>query len=275
MSLACASVRGTSPEESRPPRGRRLAARVRLAVLSDIHGNLPALEAVLTVLRDERVEEFVCLGDVVPGPQSTETLAHIRGLGCPVVMGNWDAWLLDGFPHAEGDPMRRFIEQGEWWARELSAEDRAFVRTFVPRVALDLDGFPILCFHGSPAVYDEMILATTPHEELLGMLDGCEHQLLLAGHTHVQMARVIDGQLVVNPGSVGLPFRGVPFGELQRISPWAEYALIEIKNGRLSVDLRRAHYDVEELLRCVIASGAPHATWWAETWVPTGTPRKS
>ena len=98
---------------------------------------------------------------------------------------------------------------------------------------------------------------------------------MLAGHTHVQMARMIGGRLVVNPGSVGLPFRGLPVGELQVISPWAAYALIEIEKGRISVDLRRAHHDVEELLRHVIASGAPHATWWAETWVPTGTTRTS
>jgi predicted phosphodiesterase len=190
-------------------------------------------------------------------------------------MGNWDAWMLDGFPRAQDDPMRRFVEQGEWWAGKVSAEDRAFVRRFVPRLELDLDGFPTLCFHGSPASYDEMILATTPHDELLGILDGFGHQLMLAGHTHVQLARMIEGRLVVNPGSVGLPFRGVPFGELQLISPWAEYALIEIKNRRLSVDLRRVHYDVEEMLRLVIGSGAPHATWWTETWVPTGATRDS
>jgi len=235
---------------------------VRLAVLSDIHGNFPALEAVLADLRDEHVEEFVCLGDVVLGPQPTETLGRVRALGCPVVMGNWDAWMLEGFPRAQDDPMRRFVEQSEWWARKVSTEDRAFVQTFVPRVELNLDGCPILCFHGSPASYEEMILATTPHEELLGMLNGFEHQLMLGGHTHVQLARMVEGRLVVNPGSVGLPFRGVPFGELQLISPWAEYALVDIENGRLSVGLRRAHYDVEEMLRLVIASGVPHATWW-------------
>ena len=248
---------------------------MRLAVLSDIHGNLPALEAVLADLREERVEEFVCLGDVVLGPEPTETLDRVRGLGCPVVMGNWDAWLLDGFPVARGEPMSRFIAQGEWWANEISAEDRAFVRTFVPRLELQLDGFPILCFHGSPDSYDEMILATTPHDELLGMLAGFEHELMLAGHTHVQLVRTIEGRLVVNPGSVGLPFRGVPYGEPQLISPWAEYALIEIENGRLSVDLRRTHYDVDEMLRRVIASGAPHATWWAGRWRTDATRKSS
>ena len=80
--------------------------------------------------------------------------------------------------------------------------------------------------------YDDTILATTPHNELLGMLEGFDHPLMLAGHTHVQLARVVDGRLVVNPGSVGLPFRGLPDGALQLISPWAEYALMRIEDSR-------------------------------------------
>jgi putative phosphoesterase len=239
---------------------------VLLAVLSDIHGNLPALEAVLAELERERVDELVCLGDVAVGPQPVETLARVRTLGCVVVMGNWDAWVLDGFPPLRGDPWRRFIEQGKWWAGKLSAEDRACVRTFVPRIELRLDGVAVLCFHGSPRSYDEMILATTPHDELLRMLAGFDQPLMLAGHTHVQLARLVEGTLVVNPGSVGLPFRGIPIGELQRISPWAEYALVRVEDGRLSIDLRRTSYDVEDMLQRTIESGAPHAEWWAETW---------
>ena len=243
------------------------APDVRLAVLSDIHGNLPALEAVLAELARERVDEVVCLGDVALGPQPAETVARVRGLGCAVVMGNWDAWVLDGFPAAHEDPWKRFVEQGEWWARKLSAEDRAFLRTFVPRIQLGVDGVQVLGFHGSPLSYDHMILATTPHNELLGMLEGFDHPLMLAGHTHVQLARVINGTLVVNPGSVGLPFRGLPDGELQLISPWAEYALLRIEDSRISVELRRTSYDVDGMLQHTIESGAPHAAWWAETWV--------
>lgn len=238
-----------------------------LSVTSDIHGNLPALDAVLAELENENVDQLVCLGDVALGPQPAETLARVRALGCPVVMGNWDAWALEGFPGAQGDPWSRFIEQGEWWARKLSSEDRAFIRTFVPRVELALEGVPVLCFHGSPSSYDEMILATTPHEEVLRMLAGLHQPLMLAGHTHVQLARVVDGTLVVNPGSVGLPFRGLPLGELQAISPWAEHALVRIEDGRLSVDLRRTDYDVDGMLRRTIDSGVPHAAWWAETWL--------
>jgi putative phosphoesterase len=238
-----------------------------LAVISDIHGNLPALEAVLAELEQEQLDEIVCLGDVALGPQTAETVARVRELGCAVVMGNWDAWVLDGFPRAQGDPWRRFIEQGEWWAQTLSAEDCAFMRTFAPRIELELDGVQVLCFHGSPGSNEEMVLATTPHDELLRMFAGFDHPLMLGGHTHVQLTRVVEGTLVINPGSVGLPFRGLPVGELQLISPWAEYALVRIEERRISVDLRRTSYDVEGMLRPTIDSGVPHAVWWADTWV--------
>ena len=238
-----------------------------LAVLSDIHGNLSALDAVLAELEGASVDEVVCLGDVVLGPEPAGTAARLRGLGCRVVMGNWDAWVVEGFPETQTDPWRRFVEQGEWWARQLSAVDQEFVRSFVPRVELDLDDVAVLCFHGSPGSYDEMILATTPHDELLRMIAGFEQPLMLAGHTHVQLVRVVEGRLVVNPGSVGLPFRGIPLGELQLISPWAEYALVRIEDMRISVDLRRVSYDVDEMLRRTIESGAPHAEWWAGTWL--------
>ena len=181
-------------------------------------------------------------------------------------MGNWDVWAVEGFPPAPADPMQKFIEQGEWWARMLSDEDRAFIRAFAPRIELELAGTPVLCFHGSPASHDEVILATTPHDELRRMLAGFDHPVMLGGHTHVQLARVIEGTLFVNPGSVGLPFRGVQPGEFQFISPWAEYALVGIKKGQVSVDLRRTSYDVEGMLKRVIDSGVPHAAWWAKMW---------
>ena len=239
---------------------------VLLAVISDIHGNLPALEAVLGELEQDRPDELVCLGDVALGPWPAETLARVRALECTVVRGNWDGWLVDGFPPAPDERMQRFIEQGEWWARMLSAEDREFVATFAPRTELELEGVRMLCFHGSPASYDEVILATTPHEELLATFAGFDHSLLLGGHTHAQLTRVVEGRLLVNPGSVGLPFRGFPLGGPQPISPWAEYGLVRLERGRFSVELRRTSYDVEAMLRHVIDSGVPHADWWADAW---------
>jgi putative phosphoesterase len=233
---------------------------VRLALISDIHGNLPALEAVLTEIEGEDVDEIICLGDVAVGPQPGETLDRVRELGCPVVLGNWDAYFIHGFPSHESEIGMRLVEMGEWWADQLSAEQRAFIETFVD--TLERPG--LFAFHGSPRSYEDFIYATTPDAELAQMLDGARAPMLAGGHTHFAMVRHFDGALFVNPGSVGLPFAKQE--AVMRISPWAEYAIVDAEEGRLSVDLRRTPFDVESLLELIRTSGTPHADWWAGLW---------
>jgi predicted phosphodiesterase len=233
---------------------------VRLALLSDIHGNLPALEAVLEEVERENVDEILCLGDVAVGPQPRETLDRVRDLGCPVVLGNWDAYFIHGFPSHQSEIGRQLVEMGEWWAGHLSPPDRAFIETFVD----ELRRPGLVAFHGSPRSYEDFIYATTPDAELSRMLDGTRAPMMAGGHTHFAMVRHFDGALVVNPGSVGLPFAKQE--EVMRISPWAEYAIVDSDTGRLSVDLRRTDFDVDSLLELIRTSGMPHADWWAGLW---------
>jgi len=233
---------------------------MRFALISDIHGNLPALEAVLDEIEGERVDEILCLGDVAVGPQPGETLDRVRELGCPVVLGNWDAYFIRGFPEHETEIGQKLVEMGEWWADQLSAEQRAYIDTFVD----ELTRPGLAAFHGSPRSYEDFIYATTPDSELSKMLNGAREPLLAGGHTHFAMVRHFDGSLLVNPGSVGLPFAKQE--QVMRISPWAEYALVDWDYGRLSVELRRTDFDVESLLDLIRSSGMPHADWWAGLW---------
>jgi len=238
---------------------------MRVGLISDIHGNRPALDAVLAELEREGVDRYVCLGDVAVGPQPEEALAGIRELGCPVVMGNWDAAFLNGMPEMKDEVGRMLVETAEWWASKLSTEERDFMKSFLPTLELDLDGQKALCFHGSPNPYDHWIFATTPDEELRPMLDGFNQPVLIGGHTHLQMLRRYEDSVLVNPGSVGLPFREW-WPRPIRISPWAEYGVIQGDNGRLSLDLRRTAYDVDAFLELSLTSGMPHAEWWADCW---------
>ena len=238
---------------------------MRVGLISDIHGNRPALDAVLAELAREDVDQIVCLGDVAVGPQPAEAIEGIRELGCPVVMGNWDACFLEGMPEVHDEVGRKLVETGEWWAQFLSPEDRDFMRTFQPTIELDLDGQGALCFHGSPHSYDDWIFATTPDEQLRAMLDGHEEPVLVGGHTHLQLIRRFEKSVLVNPGSVGLPFvewwpRPV------RIAPWAEYGILGSSDGKLEIELRRTTFDVEAFLRLSRTSGMPHADWWADCW---------
>lgn len=239
---------------------------MRLGLIADIHGNLPALEAVLDELEREELDEVICLGDVAVGPQPVETLERLRNLGCPVVLGNWDAYFVSGFPPQATEMFQMLVEMGEWWAAQLSPVHRDYIQSFVQSLERRLpDGKRMVLFHGSPRSFEDFIFATTPEDELEQMLDGDYAPLMAGGHTHFAMLRRHREGLLVNPGSVGLPFAAR--ASLMRISPWAEYGIVEAEDGHLSVDLRRTAFDVEGLLRLIRRSGMPHAGWWADLWL--------
>lgn len=241
---------------------------MRIAFISDIHGNSLALEAVLRELEHESFDRLICLGDVAVGPQPREVIERVRALDCPVVMGNWDAAFLDGMPRVEDgdDVARKLVEIGAWWAGALTDDDRAFMAGFQARLEVELpDGGRMLCFHGSPQSYNDWIFAQTPDDDVLRMFGPHGAPIMVGGHTHLQMVRRLPEMLMVNPGSVGLSFRQWWPHDV-RIAPWAEYGLLGFDDGRVKIDLRRTRYDVDALLDFAMSSGMPHAEWWRQSW---------
>jgi predicted phosphodiesterase len=100
---------------------------------------------------------------------------------------------------------------------------------------------------------------------MLGHLDA---PIVCVGHTHVQMVRRLPLTMIVNPGSVGLPFLEWPFAAA-RVCPWAEYGILDYENdGSVNIQLRRTPYDVDALIAYTMASGVPHAKWWTDCWEP-------
>ncbi len=236
----------------------------RIGLFGDIHGNLPALEAVLNEL-DGETDALVCLGDLAAGPYPRETIARIRELGCPVVQGNWDAWFVNGLPAPNDEVSEKLVDIGRFQTEQLTQEDREFLGGLHETYEHSFDGIRVLCFHGSPRSFEDWILPTTPDEELEPMFNGRRAPLMAGGHTHVQMLRRLGGDALVNPGAVGLPFlawRPKPV----RVAPWAEYGILRVDGKRVSLDLRRTTYDVEGLLSFARESGMPHADWWIGTW---------
>src|SRR5579862_6910854 len=126
---------------------------MRIAVISDIHGNCFALDTVLADIRQQAVEHIVCLGDAIQGgAQPAQTVQRLRELHCPIVMGNADAWLLTG---QDTSPLEQASESQlavrAWSLSQLSEEDRAWIAGFQPTIELTLeDDKKLLCFHGSP-----------------------------------------------------------------------------------------------------------------------------
>jgi predicted phosphodiesterase len=155
---------------------------VRVAALYDIHGNLPALDAVLAELPE--VDAIVVGGDVLPGPLARETLDRLASLpNTHYVMGNGDR-----------DSAGEFPEVADW----------------PDTVTLDVDGLgPVLFCHGSPRSDTEMITIYTGEDRLAPMLDGVEERVIVGGHTHRQFDRALLGRRIVNAGSIGLPYEGI------------------------------------------------------------------
>ena len=234
---------------------------MKVALISDIHGNLAALEAVLADLERDGPDRIVCLGDVAAtGPQPRETVERLRALGCPAVMGNADAELLGPMPQTEGDgdgvgDVRRIEEIDRWCAGQLSPADLDYLRGFPLNLEVSLgSGHSLLCFPGSPRSFDDAIQVTTPEDELGYMFSGHDAAVMAGGHTHVQLLRRHAETTVLNPGSVGLN------------PPWAEYALISYEDGSLRVEMRRLPLTGEAIVRAAAGSGMPHAGWWAGFW---------
>jgi putative phosphoesterase len=239
---------------------------MRIAVFSDIHGNCLALDEALRDMEGQRpVDRMVCLGDAIQGgPQPAETVARLRELACPVVMGNADAWLLSG-EHAEEpgldeERLRKMSEVREWSLSKLSEADRNFIRTFQPTVEIELEGeVSLLCFHGSPASYDDIILPWTPDEKYEEYLGAYRGRIMTGGHTHMPQVRRIGQYFFFNPGSIGVAYDSHQPEDAFYLDAWAEYAILTSEGDRIGLDFRRVPYNVDDLIRAYKESGRPYA----------------
>ncbi|HJQ13342.1 MAG TPA: YfcE family phosphodiesterase [Anaerolineales bacterium] len=238
---------------------------MRIAVISDMHGNDLAFEAVDADIKEQNVDQIVCLGDAIQGgPQPAEVVRRLRRMNCPVVMGNADAWLISGKETAdEGIPPERLRKMGEirhWSLSKLTADDIDFISTFQPTVTIKLeDGLNLLCFHGSPTSFDDILLPAAPEEEFKKLLSAYTGQILTGGHTHAQQIRRLGDLFFFNPGSVGFTYSHDQPDDQFHADPWAEYAILTTEKNSVRVEFRRVPFDAEELIRIYRESGRPFA----------------
>jgi putative phosphoesterase len=242
---------------------------MRIALISDIHGNLVALEAALADIAQQGVDKIVCLGDVaLEGPQPVEVIHRLRDLSIPVVKGNNDDWLVNPLPKkAKDEEGRRKIEMGMWTLERMSAADRALLEGYAMTLSFDLDGLSLLCYHGSPRSCKHKIRPLTPARLLVKHFRGHKENLFAGGHTHEAMVRRFGESIILNPGSVGASVIESKTGSKDLYYPaWAEYALVESDGRNLSINLRRIAYSFDDLAAAVRASGMPHAGYLLDGW---------
>lgn len=227
----------------------------RITVFGDIHGNLPALTAVLSDIDRRALENLYCLGDLVGyGVAPNEVIAAIRARAIPTIMGNYD----DGVGRDSDDcgcayktaAARALGERSIAWSNaHTTADNKAYLRRLQARIELRLGDLKIVLVHGSPRRVNEYLYADRPAASLERLLDLVEADVLVCGHTHKPYHRVLpSGRHVVNAGSVGKPKDG---------DPRAGYVVLSAETNQLNVDFIRVAYDVEAAARAIEATAMP------------------
>jgi predicted phosphodiesterase len=238
---------------------------MKVAALYDIHGNLPALRAVLADARREGIDRFVIGGDVADGPLPNETLELLMGLPAGharFVAGNSDREVIAAFDRpgessARDDPADQIAR---FTAGRLSGAQRDFLAGFAATVELTIDGLGTVCFcHGSPRRDTEIITRLTPDERLRSILEGVKADVIVGGHVHQSYDRHLNGRRIINPGSVGLPYEGRPGAFWALLGP--------------GVELRRTEYDLDAAVTELRAGGyAATDEWLAESLLDPADP---
>jgi len=218
---------------------------VQVAALFDVHGNLPALEAVLAEPDVAGADLVLCGGDTVPGPFPREALEALLALRERLVMvhGNGEREVVGGTTN-----------EARWCAERLGAEHLARLASLPSTATVAVDGLgdALLC-HGTPRSDEEIVTLVTPDERLAGILEGVEADIVVAGHTHSQLDRRVGGIRFVNGGSVGMPYEDEPGARWALLGP--------------DVELRRTEYDREAAAARIRASGHPNADAFAVEYV--------
>lgn len=180
---------------------------MRLAVVSDIHGNVPALRAVLADIERAAPDAVVSCGDVAAGPLPGETIGLLRDFKLPIhyVRGNADRGMVEAFDGL-ADPATTH-EDDIWAASQLTHAQRDFLAAFAPTLSIDVDGLgPVLFCHGTPRSDGEIVLETSSDERLTTVLAAVEERTVVCGNTHMQFDRSVGRWRLINAGSVGWPY---------------------------------------------------------------------
>lgn len=217
---------------------------MRVAALYDVHGNLPALEAVLAEVEELEVDAVVVGGDIAIGPQPRETLERLLALGerARFLRGNGDREIAS--PPSE--PTDLWEERTRWASGQLERGQLAWLAALADTQSLDVGGLGgVLFCHGSPRRDDEILTRISPEARVAAAVAGVAEATVVCGHTHVQFDREVAGKRLVNAGSVGMPYEAAPGAYWALLGP--------------DVELLRTEYDLEAAAAAIRATGYPDA----------------
>ena len=227
-----------------------------LTVFGDIHGNLPALEAVLNDIDARGLTNLYCLGDLVGyGTFPNEVVEIIQARGIPTLMGNYDQGVGNdsddcGCAYKTSDARALGDRSIAWTNAHTSAENKAYLRSLPMRIPAQVGDLRVMLVHGSPRKVNEYLYEDRPDSSFERLLDLVEADVLVCGHTHLPYHKVLpSGRHVINAGSVGKP---------KDHDPRAGYIVLRVDKYDLRVDFIRVAYDVEQAAEAIESTQMPN-----------------
>ena len=226
---------------------------MKLAFISDIHGNTTALEAVLSDIKGRNVEKVFVLGDLCfRGPEPQRSLDLVMSLETKVIKGNADEWVVRGVDKGEvpDKALEAMNKERDWTYSKLGMESIEYLRNLPTELKLEFENVKIHAFHATPDSLFEVVLPNENDQILKEKMMRIEADIYLYAHIHKPFIRYLNGKCIMNLGSVGLPFDGLAK---------SSYALIDIEENRFLTSIIRVSYDVNEVINQFVESDYPNS----------------
>lgn len=225
---------------------------MKIAFISDIHGNANALDAVIRDLNERNVEKVYVLGDIsYRGPEPQRSLDLVRSLNTDVIKGNADEWVVRGVKEGEvPEQVRdRMNEERDWIHAHLTEESIEYLRNLKTELKLQVHDLKIHAYHANPDNLFDIVLPYESDETLTSKMMVEAANLYVYAHIHRPYIRYINGKCIMNIGSVGLPFDGLTK---------ASYGIVDIHEGHFQTSIVRIPYDINQTINQIVNSDYPN-----------------
>lgn len=215
---------------------------MKIAFISDIHGNAKALEAVLKDIKARNVDKIYILGDICyRGTEPQRSLDLVRELNTEVIKGNADEWVVRGVKQGEvpAQALELMNKERDWTLSQLDTESIDYLQSLPSELKIELEGVRIHAYHATPQSLFDIVLPDESEKSLIESQMVQEAEIYVYAHIHKPYIRYTNGKCIINTGSVGLPFDGLNK---------ASYAMVELNANNYQTAVIRVEYDVEKVI---------------------------
>ena len=216
---------------------------MKIAFISDIHGNAIALDAVLQDIENQGIDKIYVLGDICyRGPEPKRSLDLVRNLHTEVIKGNADEWVVRGVRKGEvADKVLELMNLERLWiVEQLEPSDIDYLESLPAQLNLTIEDVEISAFHATPTSLFDIVLPNADDNQIeTSLMQAQNAQIFVYAHIHKPYIRYLNGKVIINIGSVGLPFDGLTK---------ASYGLVEVEDGHIKTSIRRVNYDLKSVV---------------------------